>query len=122
VRARLLPRREGSPPPRDDDDTDPSQCADYQVQMGVPLPSRPAPQHRNPLHGLHMLKATGAISDDRRCCMDCAALIHPSLTKRVSPLPFQLNFAHVPLDVCFVFDATASMVNFINLVEREIEW
>ena len=96
-------------------------CADYQVLSSVSLPVRAPLKHRNPLHGLHVFKATGADSDNRRCCMRCASLLHPSLTKRVSAMPFQLNMAHVPLDVCFVFDATASMVSHIELVEREIE-
>ncbi len=83
-------------------------CSDYQLY------EKRAPK------SVRSFRALFTGKQERRVCIKCATLIHPSsITKPVSSL--EASPDHVPLDVCFIFNVAPSMESHISLVEQEIE-
>ena len=85
-------------------------CSDYELLVPSALSGVQA----------HKTLWGAATSRSDRCCIKCSSLMHPSQYKRVSYDPIYHLTAHIPIDICFIFDGTASMINHISLVEREI--
>jgi len=81
-------------------------CADYlprDNQIGLPL-SKP---HEH--------------ASERYICVGCASSMPPTVARVITYNPLYNMFRHLPLDIAFCFDATASMGPYIRNVEENID-
>ena len=55
------------------------------------------------------LKKNGERQGERYICVGCASSLPPTIARRITYNPMYNMFRHLPLDIVFCFDATASM-------------
>jgi len=81
-------------------------CADYlPVGKTVSLPLHKPGESHSELH----------------ICIGCASVLRPAIAQKINRNPVYNLFKHLPLDIVFCFDSTASMGPFIHNVERNID-